>query len=99
MTDVQCGYLDPHMPHDHSIVEYGDVTCPGISERHCTMELGHSEHAYDEDGSRYWCEGTVALPVPEPSYEERYCRIPGGCNPNHLYTDNNVTYVCPGGKG
>jgi hypothetical protein len=98
-SDIQCGSLVVHLSHEYSVEESGVRICPGVWERHCTMELAHKEHAFDENGVRMWCEGTVAPPEPEPSYEERYCHIPGGCDPGHLYADNSVTYVCPGGTG
>jgi hypothetical protein len=99
MTDIQCGNYDPHMSHDYTLDEYGDVTCSGVSERHCTLKFGHGAHPFDEAGFRYWCEGTVAEPTPEPEYDERYCNFPGGCGvPGHLYVNNDVTYVCPGGN-
>ena len=99
-----CLNQDPHFGHTFVREELrGDalarveVECPGIGTQHCSRVDGHEEHLFEEDGSRYLCEGTEVEPSPAPEYEERYCRIPGGCTP-HLYVLNGEEVWCPGGN-
>lgn len=99
-----CLNPDPHFAHTFEREEVrGDalarveVECPGIGTQHCSRVDGHPEHLFEEDGSRYLCEGTEVEPEPEARYPEKYCRAPGGCTP-HVYVLDGEEYWCPGGK-
>src|SRR3982751_2431716 len=68
-----CLNQDPHFGHTFVREELrGDalarveVECPGIGTQHCSRVDGHEEHLFEEDGSRYLCEGTEVEPGPAP---------------------------------